>query len=140
MSTSGPTSEDFVRPVPRNLGLWFGLLGAPIVWTLRFLALYGLTEAGCVAGLQQIAILGVDLITGVSLGITVIAIAVVVAAGLVAHHAWRDKRDRERTAGEERTGRTVYMGLMGVLLCGFFLPVIVVETVPFFVLDPCAVQ
>lgn len=129
-------SPQAVRLVPLNLAAWFGLFGAPTLWVIHFLVLYAVTEAACPTGLNRLILLGMNGLVASTLLITLLALAGVVAASLAARSLWRAARsevDREHITNTRRG----YMGLAGMLLGGLFFLVIVMESIPVFVLPAC---
>lgn len=109
------------RPRERAL-LWFGVLGGALAWGLRFAGSYLLVPVACREGTWMLHV------------VALAAIVVAVAAGLVSWRAYR--RGPQDEAVDVRQRRLV-LGLVGVLLSGFFTVVTLFESVANFVIDPC---
>lgn len=114
-------------PVGEHAGeralLWFGVLGGALAWGLRFAASYLLVPVACREGTWMLHV------------VTVAALVMAGAAGVV---AWRSfRRDPDGPEAEDVRQRRVVLGLVGVLLSGFFAVVTLFESVANLVLDPC---
>ncbi len=119
--------------------LWFGLFAAPTVWSLQLLLLYPVVVHACFPRDRPLSV--PLLSTPVVLLVSVVALAVAAAAGLIALRSWRSTR-AEHHAGEEHLletgeGRSRFMALGGMLLSGLFLFGIVMNGLPFLLLRPC---
>ncbi len=119
--------------------LWFGLFAAPTVWSLQLLLLYPVVAHACFPRDRPLSV--PLLSTPVVLLVSVVALAVAAAAGLIALRSWRSTR-AEHHAGEEHLpetgeGRSRFMALGGMLLSGLFLFGIVMNGLPFLLLRPC---
>jgi hypothetical protein len=120
--------------------LWFGLFAAPVVWSLQLLLLYPAVAHACFPRDRPLAVplLSTDPLV---LLVSIVALAVATAAGLIALRSWRSTR-AEQHAGEEHLletgeGRSRFMALGGMLLSGLFLFDIVMNGLPFLMLGPC---
>jgi cbb3-type cytochrome oxidase subunit 3 len=100
-------------------------LGGAIAWLVHLLGAYALAEFGCVAGWQRLAPLGV---TAVAWGILVLSV------GTVAVSAWAfsvaSRADKRLTRVSDPTRTRHFAARSGMWLNGFFVAVIVAETVP----------
>ena len=120
--------------------LWFGLFAAPAVWSLQLLLLYPVVAHACFPRDRPLSV-PVRSTDPVVLLVSVVALAVAAAAGLIALRSWRTTR-AEHHAGEELLletgeGRSRFMALGGMLLSGLFLFGIVLNGLPFLLLRPC---
>lgn len=105
-----------------RLALLVGTLGAPATWAFHLFMSYGYAPATC----ADSPMWGLHLITVVSL----IGIAV---AATVAFLMWRGRLPIQ---GGHVQG-VAYLGLLGLLLCGLFGALILLEAWPTWVADPC---
>jgi hypothetical protein len=103
-----------------------GFLAGPAAWGLNLMVNYSLVKPACAAGSAFI-------LTVVSL----IALAVTGAGGLVSWHCWQQLRAGGTGAGGRIVDRSYFVALVGVALNLFFVLLIAVSTVPHFVLSPC---
>lgn len=108
------------------LALWFGLLAAPLAWTLHLFISYGLVPVTCDRGSKLL------------LGVVTGAAAIIsVAAAWVSWRIWqRTRMDSTTELGGVR-GRDAFLGLAGAALSLLFLALILVEGIPDIFLDPC---
>jgi hypothetical protein len=115
--------------------MWFGLLGAPLAWTLQFLFGFGLTELACNPGGDRGA--AVD---GLTLIATALAASVALLAELSAFKVFRDTRQVEGAGGSEEPppkGRVHFLATLGLLLGPLFFSIIVMNGVGAIVLANC---
>jgi hypothetical protein len=120
--------------------LWFGLFAAPVVWSLQMLVLYPVVAHGCFPRDHPLSrpIFPTDPIV---LLVSIAALAVAAAAGVIALRGWRSTRE-EHPSNEEHLletgeGRSRFMALGGMLLSGLFFFGIVLNGLPFLLLGPC---
>ena len=115
--------------------MWFGLLGAPLAWTLQFLFGYGLTEVACDPGGDPGA--AVD---GLTLVATAAAASVAILAELSAFKVFSETRRVEGEGGSEEPppkGLVHFLATLGLLLGPLFLCIIVMNGVGAIVLANC---
>jgi hypothetical protein len=115
---------------------WFGLLGAPLAWTLQFLFGLTLSEAACnEAGTRW------DVpVDGPTVAATVAAAIIAVLAGLAALAAFRETRHARGKGGAEEEpplGRVHFLATVGVVISPLFLFIIVMNGVGVAVLANC---
>jgi hypothetical protein len=109
---------------PLSVPLWYAVLGAPAAWAGQFAISYWVTEAKCsVAGERW----GISVDAWV-IGLTVVAVAVAVGAGLVALSLFRATQDEDFEAGPPG-GRTRFFGAIGMAVTPLFLAIIVLNGV-----------
>ena len=125
------------RVEPRPGGdpaLWFAALGAVAAWAIHLFVGWLLEEvvACAPAASERGEVLGVGLEAWV-IGLTVVLGAVAVAAGIVGFRRWR-RRERDGPSRE----REAFMGLLGALAAGLFLPIILMGGLQGLALQPCA--
>ncbi len=113
------------RPVVETVLLWYGILGAPVVWLVRISAASALVPYACATG----RIWSVH-------ASTVIALALSVAGGAVAWRGWR-RWERERDDGEGAGTRSHLLAVSGVLLSATFTLAIAMEGLAPFYMGPC---
>jgi hypothetical protein len=130
--------------------LWFGLFGGPVAWSIQTLVNLPVASHGCYPTLSPLEapITGVR---GIAFFVSLLALAVCVAAAVVAFRGWvrlrgehqeGSGRAREHTPAaalaETGEGRTRFMALCGVLTSLTFLVVSLVHTAAIFLVSPCA--
>jgi hypothetical protein len=121
--------------------LWFGLFGAPAVWSLQLLASYALVAHGCYPDAEPMTIPVVPGLRTLVLAAGAAALAVALLAGGRAWQSWRAMRhehqDEHEGLLEISAGRTRFMALAGMLLSAVFVLGIVMNIVPVLLLRPC---
>jgi uncharacterized membrane protein len=111
------------RPSPTAL-MWFGLFGAPAAWTLQHVSGLELQYAQCHDNTTGPGWrFNVDAWT---LGITLVAAAIAVLAGLSAVAAWRSARDADDDDAPP-AGRTHFLGIVGLMISPLFLAIILMS-------------
>ena len=134
-------------PLP---ALWFGFLGAPAAWTVQTLVNLPLAAHSCFPRLSPIASPTVRGLRGIAFAVSIISVAVCVAALVISWRAWRRTRE-EHQGGSGRSrehepssalletgeGRTRFMALGGLLASVMFLAVTAMNTATVFLVSPC---
>jgi hypothetical protein len=151
MRASAAPHPDAGHPAPAGgavtpAALWFGLFGAPAMWSLQLLASYALVAHGCYPDAQPMTLPVMPGLRPLVLGVAVVALAVALTAGGLAWRSWRATRHEGEGVGErngepevalEVGGRTQFMALAGMLLSAVFVLGIVMNIVPVLLLRPC---
>lgn len=108
-------------------GLWFALLAPPVAFLAQLEANYAMVSSLCVRGERWPLHL-----------VTLVAIAVCVAAGVVAWRAWR------ATGGPwpdyvtpAPSPRSRFMAALGGLVSALFLVLLIAQAIPPFILTAC---
>ncbi|MEO7986219.1 MAG: hypothetical protein ABI766_06770 [Gemmatimonadales bacterium] len=121
--------------------LWFGLFGAPVVWSIQLVLNYALVTHACFPASNPRATPTFDGLWTAVLVAGVVAALIAVAAGVTAWRSWRLTRQEHhggdealRDAGE---GRTRFMAVAGMLLSTIFLFGIVMNALPLFLVPTC---
>ncbi len=128
--TDGPTPDGQPHPSPhrhrvQRWSLWFGLLGAPLAWSLQELVNVGLAGHACYPHDVPLAAPLWSQLGGAVLWVEAVALAVCIAAGLVAFASWR--RSRNEGPGDAHQllgggdGRTRFMAMAGIMTSVLFL-------------------
>lgn len=136
MRSSPPAHDPSTEREVSLKEVWFGVLGGAIAWSVHFLVLYFLVEALCVTGTAGTRVFGFALPAFVIAIVTVVALLVAFGAAVVAHRSWRRWRGSEHDEVRLR-GSGAHLLFLGLLLNGFFVLMILVETLPIFFLGPC---
>jgi hypothetical protein len=111
--------------------LWFGILAAPVAWTLN--ELVGVSVVGRVCGQQELSTLQ----WAVLFGLAAAAAAVALAAGLTAYRLFRRWTPDLKFTHAEGWTRVEFMAMMGVIISGFLLlNIVFFGIMPLFV-NPC---
>lgn len=103
--------------------MWFGLLGAPLAWTLQFLVGYASLEATCNAAGRRWGFSAQTLIVVA----TATGAAIAVLAGLAALATFRATRGSAGEGGSDEDppkGRLHFMGTVGITVSPLFLAII----------------
>ena len=74
----------------------FSLIAGPLVWTVHFLTLYILTAIACAHGFFHQEILGVRVVPLVGGAVTLVAVALILDAVVLAYRRWRGMPVRRR--------------------------------------------
>ena len=119
---------------PRSFPLWFGVLGPPLAWGAHLVLGDLIFELGCAPGVRGPDLLGLPLEAWALIQSVVLG-AVVVAAGLLAHGAWRRLT---RTANGTAWGRAHALALAGMASAVIYLLLIVYGFMAPFFLNRCA--
>jgi hypothetical protein len=121
--------------------LWFGLFGAPAVWSLQLLTTYALVAHGCYPDAEPMTIPVVPGLRTLVLGAGAAALAVAIFAGSLAWRSWRaaqyEHQGEHEGLLEAGEGRIRFMALAGMLLSAVFVLGIVMNIVPVLLLRPC---
>ncbi len=128
--------------VPASL-LWFGLFGAPLLWSVQELVGYATTAHRCYPASVPLSGTSPGGAWVLALAVTILALLVSLAAGGTALHAWR-RSAHERAAGDEEAsllevgeGRTRFMAFGGLLLSGLFLIAVIFSGIGLLFVSRC---
>ena len=129
--------------------LWFGLFGGPVAWSIQTLVNLPIASHGCFPRLSPLES-PITAVRGIAFFVSLLALAVCVAAATVAFRSWsRLRREHQEGAGRGREhppaaalaetgeGRTRFMALCGILTSLTFLVVSLVHTAAVFLVSPC---
>ena len=67
----------------------FSLIAGPMVWTVHFLTIYVFTALACARGFFDLEALGVPIVPLVGGAVTVVAVALIVDAGVLSWRRWQ---------------------------------------------------
>ncbi len=76
--------------------LWLIFVSGPVIYSVYFLAVYVLGEFGCLAGIQQISLLGLNPVWLGIVVLTVAAVLVMLSIGIVSFRRWRELQSENR--------------------------------------------
>lgn len=124
-----------VRESSRYRSLLFIFLGSPIIWGLHFMAVYGLGEVACKAGLLRFRVLWLSGPSVIVIVLTLIAFAAALYVGFLAYRRWQQVEDDDERWRGEAEGE--FMALVGLLFSGLFAATILVSGIPALFLRPC---
>jgi hypothetical protein len=125
-----------------NLGtLWFGLVAAPLAWSVQMLASSALVGRDCYPHEIPLATPLWRGLWPVLLGICLVCIAVAISGGVTALRSWQQTRQEHPdsvhgllTRGE---GRTRFMAMSGVLISLLFLLALLFSSGAVFAVSLC---
>jgi hypothetical protein len=110
--------------------MWFGLLGAPLAWTVQHVVGFGLTQAECNAA-GRLWPVPVDPGT---LAVTIAATVVALLAGAAAVAAFLATRD----AGTELPGaRMHFLATVGIVVTPIFVAIVLMSGISVLTLPEC---
>jgi Na+/melibiose symporter-like transporter len=124
--------------------LWFGLLGAPLAWSLQAVAAAAINSASCIMPRDQNAPEGIQAGSAAWMGILVLSVLMLALAVVAFFTAWRSwsavhahETGEEDELLETGEGRTRFMAMAGMLLGGIFILLIVMNFVTLFIMPQC---
>jgi hypothetical protein len=106
-----------------SIWLWFAFLGAPIAWAVHLMTIYPLVPVACV--------------TGTTVWLQVVNVLTLAAAVLAGVAGWCYLRPPE-DASETTRRRVRFMACAAIVFSIYFSFVIVAESLPSVLGDPCA--
>ena len=126
--------QESTKADPQRGRFWFLFLAGPVIYAVYFLAVYTLGEFGCLAGIQQVNVLGVSSIhVGVVL-LTILAAFATISVGTLAYRRWRRYHTGPAAPDEDDPK---FMLFEGTWLNGIFTVVIVATAVPMLLGSAC---
>lgn len=139
-----PTDAAHPAPLRHRVSvwaLWFGLFGAPLVWSLQILIGYAFDSHGCFPHRRPLATPVFSWLWTLQLVVGLVCLAIALAAAVVAWRAWQSTYD-ERGGDHERLlevgeGRTRFMAFAGVLVSVLFALGVVLNLIPMFLVPAC---
>ena len=114
----------------------FAVIAGPLVWTVHFLTLYVFTAIACAKGFFDDEILGVRVVQLFGGAVTVVAVALILDAMMLAYRRWRGMPADGRPAPlpphdkNDIDSRRRFMAYAGLLLSGLALIATIWETLP----------
>ncbi|MGH2808600.1 MAG: hypothetical protein ACRDKT_15150 [Actinomycetota bacterium] len=137
MATEAVPKEISRRESRGSLGLWFGLLAAPLAWITVLVATYSLEEwfACAPSTAARGEILGIGVVP-FALGLTVLFGAIALAGGVVALRCLR----RIKVTDNDISGRARWMAYAGILNTVLYTIAIVTNAAPPLILQVCQVS
>lgn len=85
---------------PGSSRIWLLVLAAPTIWITHFMVVYLIAEAVCVAGDTDRQVLGLHVVSAVTVAATVVATVAIAAAGVLAYRRWRAEERHRRSPGD----------------------------------------
>lgn len=130
MSESRLPFTNIAHPAPHRqrvglLALGFGIVGAPLAWNIELLVGTALSGHQCFPRYMPLAVPLWTGTRGFLLTMSVVAIVLGMAAGLVSWRSWRRTHDEHPGSAHSGEGRTRFMALCGLLSSGLFLVALV---------------
>ena len=135
MTATVAPEEVSKREAQGSFLLWFGVLGAPLAWTIQLLLTYSLEEwFACSRSVQDSGeVLGLGVRT-VATAITSALALVALAAGIVSVSCFRNLR---RKSGGDALERAHWMALAGIMNSVLYLMIILLSYGPPALLEVC---
>ena len=145
-SREGPGPQGQEHPSPHRHRVsgwrsWFGLLGAPIAWSLQELVNVSLAGHACYPRDVPLATPLAPHLGAVSASVEALAFLICIAAGMVAFANWRQSRhekpgDAHQLLGSG-DGRTRFTAMAGILTSLLFLVGTVLAALNLLGVPPC---
>jgi hypothetical protein len=110
-------------------GLWFGLLGGAIAWTVHLLGAYGIAEFGCIGRLHDHVVSGISLVAWLEIALTAAMTLVAAVATAVAYRRHAALR-LDEPPGHVAVAAARHTAWAGVLTSGLFTFIILFESIP----------
>ena len=116
--------------------VWALFLAGPLIWSVHFVGVYLLAEAACAEGGDGIEVLGLPVLSIVTLVATGVAVAMASMSTVAAHREWRTSTGapRDWIAGSDTNAG---LALAGFLLGLMFVVAILFVGLPAAFLEPC---
>jgi hypothetical protein len=121
------TSSTRQERISHIILLWLGLLLPPLAWSMQMGVMYMLQPWECLHP-DRVAL---------SHPISLMAIVIAAAGGLVAWRRWQALREPAPEPVEQLRSRGRFMALLGVSLSALFALVIIALWIPNHLLSPC---
>jgi hypothetical protein len=118
-------SNDLRRP-SELAAQWYGILGGAFAWAFDLTISYAINQHACSTGKYYELLI-----------VSLIAFGIALSSVLVAFRNYGISRAAAPETSDAPAGRTHFMGLLGLSLSIFFVLVIVAQSVPRFLLNPC---
>jgi hypothetical protein len=125
--------------MPKRRWWWLRLLAGPLVYSVYFMLAYLAVEVACRLGWLQFTVGGTNGITVTVIGLTLVAVGVLVVSLLAGVGRWRRLRRGQSASKDSELGNAdLFLTLVGVLLDLIFIFVLLATGAPVLVLRPCA--
>jgi hypothetical protein len=111
---------------------WYGVLGAPLAWTIELLAGYGTQEASCSPGSTSSSLTGN---ANSAIGVLTVAMLLVATGGVLAARATRRRLESGEIA--DPRGRVDFMARVGMIGSLLFALAIVLSGIPILAIESC---
>jgi hypothetical protein len=122
--------------------LWFGLFGAPTIWSIQLMLNYALVAHACYPASEPLSAPVFGGVRGTVIAASVVALAIALGAAATAWRSWRATRQEHRGGEaallEVGEGRTRFMALAGMMTSATFLLVILAHAATLLFVAPCA--
>jgi hypothetical protein len=121
----------------------FSLIAGPLVWTVHFLTLYIVTAIACAHGFFHEEVLGVRVVPLVGGAVTLVAVALILDAVVLAYRRWRGLPAEGPPAplpphdANDVASRRRFMAYAGLLLSGLALIATLWQTLPILLFASC---
>ena len=110
----------------RNLALWTSVLGGPITWLVSFEARYALARWACIFQTKLVLY-----------GVTVLALGLCAASGMLAHHQWKALGEAQPSGDGGAIPRSVFMAIGGIVLSAGCFMIVLAQAIPELILGAC---
>lgn len=114
--------------------LWVMMFGSIVIWFAHFAFVYNVVDFACASSWPSERMSEIRTVTTLVIVGTVVGSILLIVNGLGAFAVWRDARHEDGESAQVRA----FMGLVGIALSLISLAVVIVSTIPVFVLQTCA--
>lgn len=135
--TAPPQQTQITAPAAEQRLMWLILLGPPVLWSVRFMAVYVLAEVACRTGFLGFSLLGLAGVSVVNLGLGLLTIALTAWIASRAYRLWQQAPAGGETALEVDEGRRRTLAVAGFGVGLLMIFVTVLEVLPVFFIAPC---
>jgi len=117
----------------------FSLIVGPMVWVAHFLSIYVFTALACARGFFEVEALGLGIVPLVGGALTLVAVALIVDAGVLSWRRWHAAQGEEQPPHDDNhpASRRRFMAYAGLLLSGIALIATIWEALPILFLTTC---
>jgi hypothetical protein len=124
-----------MRVLPKEIETLWTLFTAPVVWAAHFLLCYPAAAVYC--ALAPRLEFGFDAVRLWVAGVTVVALAAIVFAGLLAWRQWGFGTGDPPHEQPTREDRVLFQGFSTLLLCGLSFVAVVYQAMPALLITDC---
>ena len=110
----------------RNLALWIGVLGGPIIWLASFQTNFALVPWACIFQAKLTMYV-----------VSLVALLLTAGTGLLAWRQWTELGREADPRGGDTLSRSRIMAFGGVILSGLCCLIIIAQAIPELVLEAC---
>jgi heme/copper-type cytochrome/quinol oxidase subunit 2 len=119
-----------------DLRLWYGVAAGPIIWILHLAVVYALASLSCERGFLRFEVMGVIASSALIVILTIIAVALVIFAGVLSYGSLQRIR-ADPDVSQPEASRYRFMAFSGIILSIIFAITILISAIPTLLLTTC---